>query len=385
MIYLDNSATTPLHPKVKEKIIQTLDLFGNPSSMHTSGRQVRALVEESRREIADFLNCDPDEIIFTAGASEANNTVLKSATTCCAFCNESRGHIITSNIEHPSVMNTLQCLSKQHVDVTHIKVNSKGLIDPKDVEAAIRPDTMMISIMYINNEIGTIQPIKEIADIAKKHNIPMHTDAVQAVGKIPIDLQELPIDFLSMSGHKIYAPKGIGILFKRKSSKNICPLITGGHQEKSMRAGTENTIGIIALGEAVRQCRLEMDENEKRIRALRDKLEQGIMAQLDHVIVNGDPEHRAYNITNLSFMNIEGESILLRLDMHDIAVSTGSACSTGSLEPSYVITSLEVDPEIAHSSIRFSLGRQTSEEDIDKTIEAVVETVTFLRKMSPII
>ena len=217
MIYLDNSATTPLHPKVKEKIIETLDLFGNPSSMHTSGRQVRALVENSRREIADFLNCDPDEIIFTAGASEANNTVLKSATTCCAFCNESRGHIITSNIEHPSVMNTLECLSKQHVDVTHIKVNSKGLIDPKDVEAAIRPDTMLISIMYINNEIGTIQPIKEIADIAKKHNIPMHTDAVQAVGKIPIDLKELPIDFLSMSGHKIYAPKGIGILFKRKS------------------------------------------------------------------------------------------------------------------------------------------------------------------------
>ena len=242
----------------------------------------------------------------------------------------------------------------------------------------------MISIMYVNNEIGTIQPIKEIAEIAKKHGIPMHTDAVQAVGKFPIDLQKLPVDFLSMSGHKIYAPKGIGILFKRKSAKNICPLITGGHQENSMRAGTENTLGIIALGEAIRQCSIEMDENSKRIGALRDKLEQGIMANLDKVRINGDPNKRSYNITNLSFTNIEGESILLRLDMHGIAVSTGSACSTGSLEPSYVITSLNVDPEIAHSSIRFSLGRDTTEDDINKTIEAVTETVTFFRKMSPI-
>ena len=384
MIYLDNSATTPLHPKVKEIITKTLDLYGNPSSMHSTGRQVRALLEQSRKDIADFFHCEPDELIFTGGASEANNTVLKSATTCCAFCHENHGHIITSNIEHPSVQNTLKCLSHQHVDVTEIKVNTSGIIDPKDVEAAIRPDTMMISIMYVNNEIGTIQPIKEIAEIAKKHTIPMHTDAVQAVGKLPINLQELPVDFLSMSGHKIYAPKGIGILFKRKSAKNICPLITGGHQENSMRAGTENTLGIIALGEAIRQAKLEMKENKERIGKLRDRLEQGIMKNLDKVKINGDPKNRVYNITNLSFTNIEGESILLRLDMHGIAVSTGSACSTGDLEPSYVITALEVDPEIAHSSIRFSLGRETTEEDVDKTIEAVTETITFLRKISPI-
>ncbi len=384
MIYLDNSATTPLHPKVKEAIISALDLFGNPSSMHTVGRQVRALLEQSRKEIADFLNCSPDEIIFTAGASEANNTVLKSATNCCAFCEDNRGHIITSNIEHPSVLSTLDCLAKKHVDITHIKVKENGIIDPKDVEAAIRPDTMMISIMYVNNEIGTIQPIKDIAEIANKHNIPMHTDAVQAVGKIPIDLQELKVDFLSMSGHKIYAPKGIGILYKRKTAKNICPLIVGGHQENSMRAGTENTLGIIALGEAIKQAGLEMNDNKKRIGALRDKLEKGIIDQLDDVRINGDVEKRAYNITNLSFTTIEGESILLRLDMHGISVSTGSACSSGSLEPSYVVTSLNVEPEIAHSSIRFSLGRETTEEDIDKTIEAVVETVTFLRKISPI-
>ncbi|MFA6618091.1 MAG: cysteine desulfurase family protein [Candidatus Neomarinimicrobiota bacterium] len=384
MIYLDNSATTPIHPEVKKTIIDALDLFGNPSSMHTTGREVRAILEKSRKDIADFLNCESSEIIFTAGASEANNTVLKSATNCCAFCENNRGHIITSNIEHPSVLNTVSCLGKKNVDISHIKVNKLGIIDPADVEAAIRPDTMMISIMYINNEIGTIQPIKEIAEIARKHNVPMHTDAVQAVGKIPIDLQKLPVDFLSMSGHKIYAPKGIGILFKRKNAKNICPLIVGGHQENSMRAGTENTLGIIALGEAIRQCKIEMLENKERITALRNKLEQGILSKLDKVRINGDPNKRVYNISNLSFTNIEGESILLRLDMHGIMVSTGSACSTGSLEPSYVITSLDVDPEIAHSSIRFSLGRETTEEDIDKTIEAVVETITFLRKISPI-
>lgn len=384
MIYLDNSATTPLHPAVKDKIIEVLDLYGNPSSAHSSGRQVRALIENSRKEIADFFNCSPDEIIFNAGASEANNTVLKSATTCCAFCNESRGHIISSNIEHPSVMNTLKCLEQQHVEVTRVKVNGKGLIDPADIEAAIRPETMMISVMYVNNEIGTIQPLEEIADIAARHHIPFHTDAVQAVAKIPIDLQKLKVDFLSMSGHKIYAPKGVGVLFKRRGSKSICPLIIGGHQEKSMRAGTENSIGIIALGEAIRQARREMEENDARITALRDRLERGILKNLDRVVVNGDKQHRVGNISNISFMNIEGESILLRLDMHGIAVSTGSACSTGSLEPSYVITALEVAPEIAHSSIRFSLGRETTEQDIDRTIEAVTETVTFLRKMSPV-
>lgn len=384
MIYLDNSATTPLHPAVREKIIESLDLFGNPSSMHAPGRQVRALIEHSRQQVADFLNCSPEEIIFTAGASEANNTILKSSASCCAFCSESRGHIITSNIEHPSILNTLKCLEQQNVDVTRIKVNKGGLVDPAEIEAAIRTDTLLISVMYVNNEIGTIQPVEAIAALARKHGIPFHSDAVQAVGKIPIDLQKLPVDFLSMSGHKIYAPKGVGILFKRKGSKNICPLITGGHQERSLRAGTENTIGIIALGEAVRQAGLEMEENKKRIGALRDKLEKGIRNKLNHVIVNGDPDKRVYNISNMSFMYIEGESILLRLDMHGIAVSTGSACSTGSLEPSYVITALDVDPEIAHSSIRFSLGRETTDADIDATIKAVHETVTFLRKMSPI-
>ncbi len=384
MIYLDNCATTPLHPAVKEKIIETLDLYYNPSSMYSSGRQLRLLVENSRRQVADFLNCYPDEIIFTAGASEANNTILKGASSCCAFCSENRGHIITSNIEHPSVLNTLLCLEQQAIDISRVPVKKNGIIDPADVEAAIRADTVLISVMYVNNEIGTIQPIEEIAAIAQKHQIPFHSDAVQALGKFPIDLQKLPVDFLSMSGHKIYAPKGVGILFKRRGSKKICPLISGGHQEGALRAGTENTLGIIALGEALRQASLEMETNKKRISALRDKLEKGILGRLDNVRINGDPKQRVYNISNISFMNIEGESILLRLDMHGIAVSTGSACSTGSLEPSYVITALQVDPETAHSSIRFSLGRETTQADIDATIEAVCETVSFFRKMSPI-
>lgn len=386
MIYLDNSATTPLHPKVKETICDMLDHYGNPSSAHAAGRDVRQVIESSRKTIANFLNCSTDEIIFTAGASEANNMVLRSAISCCSCsAGGSRGHVITSNIEHPSVSNTLKCLSRQNIDITHIPVNKDGLIDPEDVKAAIRPDTLLISIMYVNNEIGTIQPIEEIAKIAKEHSIPMHTDAVQAIGKIRIDLEKLPVDFLSMSGHKISAPKGIGILYKRKDTKILCPLITGGHQESSLRAGTENTIGIAALGTAIKCLDEEMDELEKRILSLRQRLEDGIRNKLDKVVINGHPDKRVPNITNLSFSNIEGESIMLRLDMHGIAVSTGSACSTGSLEPSYVITALDVDPEIAHSSIRFSLGRETTEEDIDKTIEAVAETVNFFRRMSPVL
>ncbi|MEA1987200.1 MAG: cysteine desulfurase family protein [Candidatus Marinimicrobia bacterium] len=384
MIYLDNNATTPLHPKVKEKIINFLDFYGNPSSVYEEGRKVRAMVEEARENIADFLNCDSDEIIFTAGGSEANNTVIKGATSCCAFCNTSHTHIISSVIEHPSVMNTLECLEKQNVEVTYLPVDKYGLINPKDVENAIKENTSLITIMYANNETGTIQPIEEIIKIARENNIQIHTDAVQAIGKIPIDLQKLDVDYLSLSGHKIYAPKGIGVLFHRKGKKPLCPLISGGHQENSMRAGTENTIGIIGLGEAVIQLKIEMDDEVKKIKFLRDKLENELKKNISNISINGHLEKRLPGVLNVSFNNIEGESILLRLDMHGISISTGSACSSGSLEPSYVITALNVPPEQAHSSIRFSLGRENTEEDIDKTIIAVKETVEFLRSITAI-
>lgn len=385
MIYLDNNSTTPLHPKVKERIIGFLDHYGNPSSVHTLGREVKQEVDDARQVIADFLNCSPEELIFTASGSEANNTILKNAAqACCNVKCGKKAHIITSVIEHPSVLNTLKFLQSQDVEVSFLPVDEYGIIDPEDVRKAIRPETTLISIMYANNEIGTIQPIEEIARIAREHNVPIHTDAVQAVGKVPIDLAKLPVDYLSLSGHKIYAPKGIGVLYKRDGIKNICPLICGGHQEQNLRAGTENTIGIVAIGEAFRQLRIEMDESVEKIGILRDRLQKGLQEQIGNIKINGHQDKRLCTTLNVSFKNIEGESILLRLDLFGIAVSTGSACSSGSLDPSHVITALKVAPEIAHSSVRFSLGRETTEEEIDKTIEVTKQVVEFLRKLSPI-
>ncbi len=384
MIYLDNNATTPLHPKVKEKIIDFLDNYGNPSSQHEIGRKVKYYMDVARENIAKFLNCEPEELIFTAGGSEANNTVIKGAVSCCAFCNVARTHIISSVIEHPSVLNTLKCLEQQNVDVTYLPVDKNGLVNPVDVQKAIRNETALITIMYANNEIGTIQSMEEITKIANDNNIPIHTDAVQAIGKIPVDLKKMNVDYLSLSGHKIYGPKGIGVLFRRKGKKSLCPLISGGHQENSMRAGTENTIGIVGIGEAFCQLSLEMEDEVKKIKYLRDKLEAGLKNNISNISVNGHPQKKLPNVLNVSFNDIEGESILLRLDMHGVAISTGSACSSGSLDPSHVITALGVSPEQAHSSIRFSLGRENTEEDIDKTIIAVKETVEFLRSISAI-
>jgi len=387
MIYLDNNATTPLHPEVKKKIISFLDKYGNPSSAHSIGREVRFYIEEARKEVASFFNCLPEEIIFTASGSEANNTILKSMVKCCSnSCSTESVHIISSSIEHPSVLNTLKCIEHQHVEVTYLPVDQYGMVNPDDVRKAIKKNTSLISIMFANNEIGTIQPIEEIGKIAKEYNIPFHTDAVQAVGKVKIDLSKMDfIDYLTLSGHKIYAPKGIGALYKRNGTKPICPLINGGHQEFSLRAGTENTIGIVALGEAFRQLKIEMDEEVARIKYLRDKLENGLKSKIENIKINGHPVHRLPGTLNVSFKNIEGESILLRLDLYGIAVSTGSACSTGSLEPSHVITAICDIPEIAHSSVRFSLGRENTEDEIDRTIDTVKEVVEFLRKISPIV
>ncbi|HOJ63187.1 MAG TPA: cysteine desulfurase family protein [Spirochaetota bacterium] len=387
MIYLDNNATTPLHPEVKKKIISFLDKYGNPSSAHSIGREVRFYIEEARKEVASFFNCLPEEIIFTASGSEANNTILKSMVKCCSnSCSTESVHIISSSIEHPSVLNTLKCIEHQHVEVTYLPVDQYGMVNPDDVRKAIKKNTSLISIMFANNEIGTIQPIEEIGKIAKEYNIPFHTDAVQAVGKVKIDLSKMDfIDYLTLSGHKIYAPKGIGALYKRNGTKPICPLINGGHQEFSLRAGTENTIGIVALGEAFRQLKIEMDEEVARIKYLRDKLENGLKSKIENIKINGHPVHRLPGTLNVSFKNIEGESILLRLDLYGIAVSTGSACSTGSLEPSHVISAICDIPEIAHSSVRFSLGRENTEDEIDRTIDTVKEVVEFLRKISPIV
>ncbi len=384
-IYFDNNATTPLHPGVKNKMIEFMDLYGNASSVHQFGREARKYIEEARENVADFLECKPEEIIFTSGGSESNNLVLKGIgcpANCIGQCRKTL-HIITSVLEHPSVLSTCRCLEETGIKVTYIPVDKYGMINPADVENAIQKDTALISIMYANNEIGTIQPIKEIAAIARKHGVLMHTDAVQAAGKVEFSIKELGVDFLSISAHKIYGPKGVGALYMREGL-SLCSLITGGHQEKEIRAGTENNIGIIGMGEACRLIKKEMHEEIPRLLQLRKRLEDGINKKVPDVNLNGHPEKRLPGTVNYTFKYVEGESILLRLDMLGIAVSTGSACSSGSLDPSHVILSLGVNPEDAHGSIRFSLGRENTEEEIDYTIDSVVKSIEWLRKLSPL-
>lgn len=382
-VYLDNNATTPLHPAVKGKIKESLDYFGNPSSAYTIGREVNFLLKQARQYAADFLNASPDEIIFTSCGSESNNTVLKS----CARNVKKQGkkHFITSKIEHPAIMHTLELMKRDDdIDVTYLDVDSYGLVNPDNLEKAIRPETVLVSVMFANNEIGTVEPVEKLCEIAHKHGVLFHTDAVQAAGKINIDLSKMPFDFLSISGHKVYAPKGVGILFARSNVKDIIyPLIAGGHQENALRAGTENTLGIIALGEALRVLKDEMPSEVAETLRLRKRLEAGLLS-IPHTTLNGHPELRVPGCVNVSFDGIEGESILLRLDLMGISVSTGSACSSGSLDPSPVIMAIGNNPERAHGSIRFSLGRENTEADIDYTIATVKEVVETLRKISPI-
>lgn len=382
-VYLDNNATTPLHPAVKEKIRESLDYFGNPSSVYTIGREANFLLKQARQYAADFLNASPDEIIFTSCGSESNNTVLKS----CARNVKKTGkkHFITSKIEHPAILHTLELMKRDDdVDVTYLDVDSYGLVHPEDLENAIRPETVLVSIMFANNEIGTVEPVEKLCEIAHKHGVLFHTDAVQAAGKVDINLAEMPFDFLSISGHKVYAPKGVGILFARSSVKGIVyPLIAGGHQENAIRAGTENMLGIIALGEALRVLKDEMPNEVAETLRLRKRLEAGLLS-IPHTRLNGHPELRVPGCVNVSFDSIEGESVLLRLDLMGISVSTGSACSSGSLDPSPVIMAIGNNPERAHGSIRFSLGRENTEADIDYTIAVVKDVVETLRKISPI-
>lgn len=383
IVYLDNNATTPLHPAVKKKIRESLDYFGNPSSAYTIGREANFLLTQARKHIADFLNALPEEIIFTSCGSEADNMVLKS----CARNVKKTGkkHFITSKIEHPAILHTLELMKRDDdIDVTYLDVDSCGLVNPDDLEKAIRPETVLVSVMFANNEIGTIEPVEKLCEIAHKHGVLFHTDAVQAVGKVDINLSQMPFDFLSASGHKVYAPKGVGVLFARSNVKDIIyPLIAGGHQENALRAGTENTLGIIALGEALRVLKDEMPREVAETLRLRKRLEAGLLS-IPHTKLNGHPELRVPGCVNVTFEGIEGESILLRLDLMGISVSTGSACSSGSLDPSPVIMAICNNPERAHGSIRFSLGRENTEADIDYTIAAVKEIVESLRKISPI-
>lgn len=386
-VYLDNNATTPIHPEVQEAIKAALPIFGNASSHHFFGQEARELVESSRAKLARLINADPSEIIFTSCGSESNNLVLKGVTCEYVACKPKDApggrHIITSQIEHPSVKNTAHCLEQRGFKITWLPVDKYGLVDPEDLKKAITRQTVLVTIMLGNNEIGTIEPIKELCAIAHEHGVFFHTDAVQALGKIPVDVKELGVDFLSLSGHKLYAPKGIGALYLKKG-RMICPLFHGGHQEGGLRVGTENTLGIIALGKAAELAQRDMAQEVPRLFALREKLRKGIAERIPDVRFNGHPEKVLPGTLNVSFLYVEGESILLRLSGQGIAVSTGSACSSGSLEPSHVLLALGLKHEEAHGSIRFSLGRENTEAEVDYVLEVLPGVIADLRRMSPL-
>ncbi len=384
-VYLDNNATTPLHPMAKKAIIEFLDFYGNPSSMHQDGRIVKAKLETAKEDIVKFLGTPKDDIIFTSSGSESNNTILKSIL----YWPKEKQHLITSTIEHPAILETAKFLEKQGVKVSYIDVDNNGLLNLTKLEDSLTENTGLVSIMYANNEIGTIQPIEKISQIIKfkSPNAIFHTDAVQAAGKIKLKLKDLPIDAASISGHKLYAPKGIGLLYIRdfdKRRKLFTPLIHGGHQEKGFRAGTENTIGIIALGASCKALEQELEDEIDKIEKIRNYFEEKVLQKIKDIIINGKNSSRVPGTSNITFKFVEGESILLKLDLHGYSVSTGSACSTGSLEPSHILMALHRNPEIAHGSIRFSFGRENSIEQIDNLIDILVKEIALLRSMSPL-
>jgi len=380
-IYLDHAATTPVDPAVVETMLPFFtEYFGNPSSVYTEGRGVKKAIEAARLQIAKAINADPREIYFTGSGSEADNWAIKGI----AMKNQAKGkHIITSTIEHHAVLHTCEYLEKQGFEVTYLPVDKDGLISLDDLRNAIRTDTILVTIMFANNEIGTVEPIKEIGEIVKERGIIFHTDAVQALGNIPVDVKDLNVDLLAISAHKIYGPKGIGALFIRKGVP-IDNLIHGGAQERKKRAGTENTAEIVAFGEAAEMVTEHLTENAAHMKKLRDLLIKGVMENIPQVRLNGHPEKRLPGNANFCFDYIEGESILLSLDIIGIAGSSGSACTSGSLDPSHVLLAIGLPAGIAHGSLRLTIGKHTTVEDINYVVENLIQIIERLRKMSPI-
>ncbi|MDI6642039.1 MAG: cysteine desulfurase NifS [Elusimicrobiota bacterium] len=390
-IYIDYNSTTPLHPEALKAMLPYLqDVYGNPSSIHWYGQQAHKALEDAREKVAKLISADPSEIVFTSGGTESNNFAIKGVTSALKkFGN----HIITSQIEHHAVLNPCEYLKNEGFKVSFISVDKYGIVDLDELKKSITDDTILVTIMYANNEVGTIQPIGEIGKIISeinkrrvesgKQKIYFHTDAVQCVGKIPVDVKLLSVDLLSLSAHKIYGPKGIGALYIRKGTK-IQPIIHGGHHEKNRRAGTENLPGIVGFGKACEIAQNNMEKESQHLTKLRDKLWDGISKKIEFVHMNGHPQQRLPNTLNVSFEFIEGESLLLNLDLKGIAASTGSACTSRTLEPSHVLTAMGVNPAVAQSSIRFSLGMYNTEKDIDYILEVLPEIVNRLRAMSPL-
>lgn len=380
-VYFDHNATTPVHPEVRRAIAPYLDeLFGNPSSIHWAGRDVRKGVEDARQEIAAFFGCQPLEVVFTSSGTESDNLAIQGI----AFRPGNAGkHIVTSRVEHPAVINTCRFLETQGYAVTYVPVNRQGIVEPDAVRKALSPGTILVSIMYANNETGAVMPIAEIGRIAREASVPMHTDAVQATGKIPIDLRKLPVDMLTFSGHKVNALKGAGGLVVRKGIE-IEAVLHGGHQERGRRGGTENIVGIIAMGKAFSLLREGMAEETARTRRLRDRFQRALFERIPELVLNGHPDQRLVNTLNISFRYVEGEALLLNLDILGIACSSGSACTSGSLEPSPILMAMGADPTDAQGALRFSLGHGNSDEDVDYAVDAVEAVVTKLRALSPI-
>jgi cysteine desulfurase len=386
-VYLDNSATTPVDPRVASAMARTVvENYGNASSVHGFGQQARAAVDRARREVASLIGARQNEIVFTSGGTEANNLAIRGL--CEAAATHGR-HVITSSIEHPSVAGVCTELEKRGWQVERLPVYKNGVVRVEDVAAALRSETVLITIMLANNEIGTIQPIAEIGALVRERraaghkHLWFHTDAVHAAGRLRFNVDELGCDLLTMSAHKLYAPKGVGALYVRRGVR-LHGQNVGGHQERERRAGTENVPGIVAFGEAVKLAREEYEQRSNHDRALRDRFEEVLTRRIPDIVMNGDRERRLNHLTNISFRFIEGEGLLINLDLEGVAVSTGSACSSGTLEPSPVIRALGVDDELARGSIRFSFGKDNTQADVDYTVEVLVKAVERLRALSPL-
>ncbi|MDA8236178.1 MAG: cysteine desulfurase NifS [Clostridia bacterium] len=380
-IYMDHSATTPVDADIAQAMVKFMtEDFGNPSSIHSFGRDVKKAVEEAREKVAKAIGADAREIIFTSGGTESDNAAIIGVAT--ANCKKG-SHIITSTIEHHAVLDTCHHLEKNGFKVTYLPVDEYGMVKAEDVAKAITDDTILITIMHANNEVGTIQPIAEIGRLAKEKGIYFHVDAVQTIGKIPVNVDELGVDLLSVSSHKIYGPKGVGCLYIRKGTR-WTPITFGGAQERKRRAGTENTASIVGLGMAMEKAVANLEQEVTKLTKLRDKLINGITANIDHIQLNGHPTFRLPNNVNFSFHFIEGESLLLSLDMKGIAASSGSACTSGSLDPSHVLLAMGISHEVAHGSLRLTLGKMNTEEEVNYVLEVLPEIVERLRQMSPL-
>ncbi len=379
-IYLDHNATTPLHPQVLEAMLPYLrENYGNASSIHAEGRAARTAIDRARSQVAKLLGANDDEIYFTSGGTESNNLAIRGVVE---QADREKSRLVTSSVEHHAVLQPMQRLAEQGFELSILPVDKYGSVNPEDLQHSLAAGTtLLVSVIAANNEVGTLQPVEKLGNICRQAGVIFHVDAVQAVGRIEIDLCSLPVELLSISGHKIYGPKGIGALYVRRGVK-LQPQLFGGSHERGFRAGTENVAGIVGLGEACELLRVESGQHNKQIRLLRDSLWEGLQKKLDGVHLNGHPENRLINTLNVSFEGVEGEALLLNLDLKGIACSSGSACASGSLEPSHVLTAMGMPPELAQASVRFSLGRDNTADQIERVIEIVARVVCRLRSMN---